>query len=433
MKRVSLAVTFVLALLVAATATAQTIREGSISTAGANCSTSTNCSALIDMKGAESVSIYINVATSGTFNFEYSNDATSLTDGTWTALNDDIDAASTLTADGTKFFTNPGYRYLRVRASAISGTATYKVTRGYVGLKSTATLSGGGDASAANQVTGNGYLATLAGTVSGGNVNIAGSITASATNTDADAATITAGQTSDTVNSLGFVYNGSAWARLTFGQATMANSLPVVIASNQGALSVTSNSANIATEATLGNVLTSSNFAAAFGTAGTADSQVMSVQGIASGTTLRITPTDSVGDSAVDNTANAVKVLNVDSTGTAISPGVACTNVAVIDTAASGNTQLVALSGSTVIYVCSYIITAEATVDVRLVRGTGTACATGETSITGTFAFSTTTGLLGVSRGSGLGMITKGTAGDAVCIETSGAVQINGEITYAQY
>jgi hypothetical protein len=57
-------------------------------------------------------------------------------------------------------------------------------------------------------------------------------------------------------------------------------------------LQVQSNSANLATEATLGNVLTSSNFAAAFGTAGTADSQVMSVQGIASMTPLTVTATN---------------------------------------------------------------------------------------------------------------------------------------------
>lgn len=55
-------------------------------------------------------------------------------------------------------------------------------------------------------------------------------------------------------------------------------------------LQVQSNSANLATETTLGNVLTSSNFAAAFGTAGSADTQVMSVQGIASMTPLLTNP-----------------------------------------------------------------------------------------------------------------------------------------------
>lgn len=43
-----------------------------------------------------------------------------------------------------------------------------------------------------------------------------------------------------------------------------------------------------ATEATLANTLTSANFAAAFGTAGSADSQVMSIQGIASMTPVQV-------------------------------------------------------------------------------------------------------------------------------------------------
>jgi hypothetical protein len=121
-------------------------------------------------------------------------------------------------------------------------------------------------------------------------------------------------------------------------------------------------------------------------------------------------------------------------TGASDKPIIACDSVKVIDTASAGNVELVALSGATNIYICSYTITAEATVDVRLVAGTGTACATSEAGITGLYALSTTTGVLGVTRGSGLGMVTKTeTAGDALCIELGGAVQVNGEITYAQY
>ena len=112
---------------------------------------------------------------------------------------------------------------------------------------------------------------------------------------------------------------------------------------------------------------------------------------------------------------------------------IACDNVAVINTAAGGNVELVALTSTAVIYVCSYTITAEATVDVRLVTGTGSACATDETSITGLYALSTTTGVLGISRGAGLGMITKGAVSSALCIETSDTVQMNGEVTYTKF
>lgn len=103
-----------------------------------------------------------------------------------------------------------------------------------------------------------------------------------------------------------------------------------------------------------------------------------------------------------------------------------------IDTASSGNVQLVALSGSTVIYVCAVDFTAEATVDVQLIYGTGSACATGETDLTAPYALSTTTGLLGINKGSGGYYVYKTAAGNALCIELGGAVQVNGSVTYVQ-
>lgn len=69
------------------------------------------------------------------------------------------------------------------------------------------------------------------------------------------------------------------------GIASMTPLLATVTATN---LDVQSGGADLATEATLGTILTSSNFAAAFGTAGSADSQVMSVQGITSMTPLQV-------------------------------------------------------------------------------------------------------------------------------------------------
>lgn len=75
-----------------------------------------------------------------------------------------------------------------------------------------------------------------------------------------------------------------------FGTAGTADSqvMSVQGIASMTPLQVQSNSANLATETTLGSVLTSTNFAAAFGTAGAADSQVMSVQGVASMTPLQV-------------------------------------------------------------------------------------------------------------------------------------------------
>jgi hypothetical protein len=116
------------------------ISTGTISTAGADCSTTTNC-VILGVQDFPSIGLYLNVATSGTFVFEATTAANAST-GTWFAINDDVAAAGTATADGYFTFSNPGYTFIRLRASAISGAATVAAVRGFTGLRSTATLSG---------------------------------------------------------------------------------------------------------------------------------------------------------------------------------------------------------------------------------------------------------------------------------------------------
>jgi hypothetical protein len=116
------------------------VSTASISTAGADCSTATNC-AIFGVREYPSVGIYLNVATSGTFVFEATTGADTST-ATWFAINDDVGGVGSATADGYISFSNPGYSYIRLRASAISGTATVVAAKGFTGLRSTASLSG---------------------------------------------------------------------------------------------------------------------------------------------------------------------------------------------------------------------------------------------------------------------------------------------------
>ena len=117
-----------------------------VTTAGADCTTATACAVVSEraLAGVVSFGVYVNVGTSGTFNFEatFDPDTTPAASQVWIAVADDINAASSVTADGARFFSNPGYRRFRVRASAISGAATVQFQAGYAGLRSTATLSG---------------------------------------------------------------------------------------------------------------------------------------------------------------------------------------------------------------------------------------------------------------------------------------------------
>ena len=151
---------------------------------------------------------------------------------------------------------------------------------------------------------------------------------------------------------------------------------------------------------------------------------------------------DGSGNALTSSVAGSTRPLDVqirDSSGNAIGASSACgddslvSNVA-ISTASSGNVELVAISGSTVVYVCGFNVTSDEDVDVQFVSGTGTACATGEGDETGVYELMAASGagIRGVTVGFGGQTVFKGDAGDAVCIELSGAVQVDGILSYVQ-
>jgi hypothetical protein len=93
--------------------------------------------------------------------------------------------------------------------------------------------------------------------------------------------------------------------------------------------------------------------------------------------------------------------------------------------------MIAAGGGATKVRICSIHIDAEATVDTRIITGTGTACGTSTRQLSPMYAFSTTTGFIGTNEGSGLGAIMTGDANEDVCIDVSGAVVNNVRVTYA--
>lgn len=90
---------------------------------------------------------------------------------------------------------------------------------------------------------------------------------------------------------------------------------------------------------------------------------------------------------------------------------------------ATADAELVALSGSTVIYVCgfSFGLSGTTTPTARLIYGTGTVCATGLTALTGAYANGgTPTVPIHYEVGNGGGTVMKGAAGNALCIDVEG-------------
>jgi hypothetical protein len=115
-----------------------------------------------------------------------------------------------------------------------------------------------------------------------------------------------------------------------------------------------------------------------------------------------------------------------------------CDKTVVYDTNTNGTTQLVALSSGQIVYVCGYSFSQSTTtsVNVSLVYGTGSACATGQTAITPAYPIQApaSAGPIGIVvqmpfGSSGL----KTTASQELCIKTNAAVSVQAIVSYTQF
>lgn len=148
----------------------------------------------------------------------------------------------------------------------------------------------------------------------------------------------------------------------------------------------------------------------------------------------------------LSNDSSAIAVKGEGATGSAVPSGaqyiagngtgnltgiVVCDNFAKLDMTTATTTEIVALSGSTIVYVCQETIVSNGTSTVTRKYGTGTNCGTGTTSSGAAWDLTAQTG---VSRGSGVGYIAKtGATGQALCYTSSAAVNVHIEIAYSRF
>ena len=111
-------------------------------------------------------------------------------------------------------------------------------------------------------------------------------------------------------------------------------------------------------------------------------------------------------------------------------PGLQASNSVAISVAAATTTQLVALSTGKSIFVTSFDVIANGTLNVTFVYGTGTNCGSGTTSLTGAYPL---IAQAGIAKGNGTGAILFVPAGRALCVTTSGASQTSGSVSYVQF
>jgi hypothetical protein len=103
-----------------------------------------------------------------------------------------------------------------------------------------------------------------------------------------------------------------------------------------------------------------------------------------------------------------------------------------INVSTATTTQLVAISGTTKIYVTSFDVIAGGTGNITFEYGTQTTnpCDTGTTALTGPYNL---TAQAGISKGDGVGAVLVVPAGNALCVLTSAAVQMSGSVSYQQF
>lgn len=152
------------------------------------------------------------------------------------------------------------------------------------------------------------------------------------------------------------------------------------------------------------------------------------------GTNAQTLLTDTTGRQVVVGAAASGAALTGSPVRVGLSDGVNtrnalyCPNQAIISTAASGSTQIVAASGSTVVYVCQVSLSNTAAVDIKFVSGTGANCVTGPVDLTGTYRQV----LAAVLPFEANAPLTTAAA-KALCINLGAAIDVQGLLTYAQF
>lgn len=104
----------------------------------------------------------------------------------------------------------------------------------------------------------------------------------------------------------------------------------------------------------------------------------------------------------------------------------------------TSSVQLIALSGSTSIYVCSmFLMTNSTATTFAITTGTGSACVTGNAAVIGTTTANIANSMnlitgAGFTLGSGQGTVAKGAASSELCMILGANVFVSGNLTYVQ-
>jgi hypothetical protein len=123
-----------------------------------------------------------------------------------------------------------------------------------------------------------------------------------------------------------------------------------------------------------------------------------------------------------------VLIAEDDGSGNVIIPTLGTKSVAINLSGATGENQIIALSGSTIVRIAHISVSMSAASTVSIDVGTGSNCAGGTATIWGPYPSNTTSFSLDLEPS-----MLKGPAGDAICLNFGGTVTAGGGVTFAQY
>lgn len=109
---------------------------------------------------------------------------------------------------------------------------------------------------------------------------------------------------------------------------------------------------------------------------------------------------------------------------------VLCTQSVAVTGSTAVTTELVALSAGKRVYVCGFVLNGAGATTVTFKTGTGTACASTTASLTGAMKLIDGSS---IPYGGGPGYVMRSPLSNALCWTNSGAVQVSGVVSYAQF
>lgn len=133
---------------------------------------------------------------------------------------------------------------------------------------------------------------------------------------------------------------------------------------------------------------------------------------------------------ATDTTQSGFAVTPFMFNGSTWDRAFTCPSTATVSVTAGNTTEIVALTASQIIRVCSFAVSMSAAGTAKFVYGTGTNCGTGQADITAAINLGTTTPLaMTASAGSS---VLRTIASNALCV-TAATGNVTGFVTYAKF